>query len=145
MTLQHIVRQHEPLLLVSHTATVEDVIQRMDEEHFGAAMILDGDRLSGIFTKRDVLSRIVRADVSPATTQVAEVMTRDVVTINEMESIDAAIHCIQAYQVSHLPIVNDQHHVVGVLTIKRLLHDKIKDLLEGLRNFESYFNDAPGG
>jgi len=146
MTLKHFVRQGDPLLLMDGTETVEHVIGRMIDEHFGAALILTVEKkVAGIFTDRDVLTRIVRPGRDPSTTLISEVMTIDVVTIEEVQSLDATIHCIQVYQVSHLPIINDVEQVVGILTIRRLLHDKIKDLLNGLQNLEAYLNDAPGG
>lgn len=146
MTLKHFVRQREPLLLMDGTETVEVVIDRMIDEDFGAALILSPEKkVVGIFTERDVLTKIVRPRLDPSKTLIAEVMTTDVVTIEEEQSLDATIHCIQVYQVSHLPIINDSEEVVGVLTIRRLLHDKIKELLIGLQNLEAYLNDAPGG
>lgn len=146
MTLKHFVRQRYPLLLMDGTETVEHVIGRMIDEHIGAALVLTPEKkIAGIFTDRDVMTKIVRPGLDPSTTLIADVMTTDVVTIEEDQSLDATIHCIQAYQVSHLPIINDDEQVVGILTIRRLLHDKIKDLLNGLQNLEAYLNDAPGG
>ena len=146
MTLKHFVRQHDPVLLINATDTVAAVIDRMIDDDFGAALIISpDDKLVGIFTERDVLTKIVRPGLDPASVPIAQVMTTQVVTIEEEQSLDAAIHCIQAYQVSHLPITDEDEQVVGVLTIRRLFHDKIKELLDGLHNLEAYFNDSPGG
>lgn len=146
MSLIRFVRQHEPLLLVEDSAPVSSIIDRMIDERFGAALIIGPDsKIIGIFTERDVMSKIVRPGLDPAATPVSQVMTTDVVTIDQEQSIDAAIHCMQAYQVSHLPVLSLDGRVVDILTVRRLLHDKIKDLLEGLQNFEAYFNDSLGG
>jgi CBS domain-containing protein len=146
MSLKHFVRNKEPLLLMAESETAGDTIDQMIDGHFGAALVMSSENtLVGIFTERDVLTKIVRPGLDPAVVLVSEVMTTDVVTIEEEQSLDAAIHCIQAYQVSHLPIISVEKRVVGILTIRRLLHDKIKDLLDGLQNLEAYFNDSSGG
>lgn len=118
----------------------------MIDDDFRAALITSPDeKLVGIFTERDVLTKIVRPRLDPSNIPIAQVMTTQVVTIEEAQSLDAAIHCIQTYQVSHLPITDEDEQVVGILTIRRLLHDKIKQLFDELHNQEAYFNDAPGG
>ena len=101
MSLKQFVRKQEPLLFLDDTDTVGVTIDRMIDGHFGAALVIGSEKkLVGIFTERDVLTKIVRPGLDPSSTLVKEVMTVDVVTIEEAQTLDAAIHCIQAYQVS---------------------------------------------
>ena len=146
MSLKHFSRKHEAILFVRGGDLVIDVVKSMVDDEFGAALVMsESDELLGIFTDRDVVSKVVYASVDAERTPISEVMSQDVVTINEVESLDAAIHCIQINQISHLPIEGEKGGVVGMLTIRRLFHDKVTELLNGLRSLEAYFNDAPGG
>lgn len=146
MSLKHFSRKHEAILFVKEDDPIIDVVNQMVNDEFGAALVMSkSDELLGIFTDRDVVTKVVHAQVDVMTVPISEVMSRDVVTISEVESLDAAIHCIQINQISHLPIDGEHGGVVGMLTIRRLFHDKVTELLNGLRSLEAYLNDAPGG
>ena len=146
MTLKHFSRKHEPILYVQEDDRVISVVKQMVDNAFGAALIMsESNELLGMFTDRDVVARVVGGELDPHTTSIGEVMSSDVVTINETESLDAAIHCIQSNQISHLPIIGRQGNIVGMLTIRCLFHDKVTELMNGLRSLEAYLNDAPGG
>lgn len=146
MSLKHFSRKHDPILFVKENDTVIEVVNRMVENEFGAALVMsESNDLIGMFTDRDVVTRVVAGGVDAVTTPIGQVMSRNVVTIDELESLDAAIHCIQTNQISHLPIVGKKGGIVGMLTIRRLFHDKVTELLNGLLSLEAYLNDAPGG
>ncbi len=146
MSLKHFCRKHDPILLVKADDLIIDVVKRMTDEEFGAALIMsDSNELIGLFTDRDVVVKVVAAGVDAHSTPISAVMTTELVTIHEDESLDAAIHCIQSHQISHLPIIAEKGGVACMLTIRRLFHDKVTELLNGLRTLEAYFNDSSGG
>ena len=66
----------EPLEAVTPQTTVIEAIERMNRRRIGSILVMEGDRLAGIFTERDVLTRVVPQGLDPAKTPVAEVMTR---------------------------------------------------------------------
>ena len=146
MSLRRFAKYKDSLLLLSADCTVSDAIERMVEDNAAAVLVVGGGgELEGIFTDRDVLARIVLPKVDPDTTPLSEVMTRDMVTLEEDASLDVAIHCMQSHQISHLPILGTEQEIIGMMTIRHLLHDKVKDLVEELNSLEAYLNDAPGG
>ena len=146
MSLRRFAKYKDSLLLMSADTLVSDAIGRMVGDNAAAILVVDGDgRLEGIFTDRDVLARIVMPKAEPETTRLGEVMTRELITLDEDLSLDAAIHCMQTHQISHLPILGSDQEIIGMMTIRHLLHDKVKDLVEELNNLEAYLNDAPGG
>lgn len=125
---------------------VTNAISEMIEQRYGATIVVAPEgTLRGIFTEWDVLTKIVNQGHDPKTTTLGEVMTSDPVSVGIDESLDAAIHCMQTHQISHLPIVEDGGNIVGMITLRHLLHDKIRDLVNELHELESYLNDAPGG
>ena len=146
MSLRRFAKYKDSLLLLSADCTVSDAIERMVEDNAAAVLVVGGGgELEGIFTDRDVLARIVSPKLDPDTTPLSEVMTRDMVTLEEDASLDVAIHCMQSHQISHLPILGTEQEIIGMMTIRHLLHDKVKDLVEELNSLEAYLNDAPGG
>ena len=73
-------RKNSEVCSVSPTVTVAEAVAEMNRHRIGSVVVLDGGRLAGIFTERDVLRRVVGAGVDPLKATVAEVMTADLVT-----------------------------------------------------------------
>jgi CBS domain-containing protein len=146
MSLRRFAKYKDSLLLLSAEDLVSEAIERMVGDNAAAVLLVnDSGALEGIFTDRDVLARIVLPKVDPDTTPLGKVMTQDVVTLKEDSSLDVAIHCMQTHQISHLPILGTEQEIIGMMTIRHLLHDKVGDLVGELNRLEAYLNDAPGG
>src|ERR1700722_12296255 len=73
----------KPVVSVPKGATVLEAVRAMVEHNVSAAVVLDGERLLGVFTERDVVKRVVLKKLPPETTPVGEVMTTSVVTVRE--------------------------------------------------------------
>ena len=140
-------RKHpEDILMLPRQSTAMEAMELMVEDGSAAVLVSPGKRkLEGIFTERDAMIKIAATSIDPTHVTLADVMNSDVITIAEDSTLDAAIHCMQLHQISHLPIVRNKDEILGMITIRHLLHDKIKDLVEELNNLEAYLNDAPGG
>ena len=70
------------ILSVLPTATVEEAVRLMSGQRTGSVVVLEGGRLTGIFTERDVLVRVVAQGLPPTTTTIEQVMTRDPKTVS---------------------------------------------------------------
>ena len=112
----------------------------------GAAVVLDGEQLAGIFSERDIMLRVVGAERDPATTTVSDVMTSDPERVEgNTESGDALDLMVQKH-IRHLPIVDTKDKLVGLLSIRNLLQHHVDDLSDQLNSIEAYFSaDGPGG
>ena len=75
---QLLITKESAVAALPPTATVLEAAQLMNERHIGSVLVIERDRLVGIFTERDVLRRIVADQRSSSTTQLDEVMTRQV-------------------------------------------------------------------
>ena len=104
------------LVIVSPSATIADAATTMSTHQVGSALVLDGDRLVGIFTERDVL-RAVGSDFDAEHHPVAEFMTKDPKTIGPNEDAAAALESMFAFGFRHLPVV-DEARVVGVVSMR---------------------------
>jgi CBS domain-containing protein len=89
------------------TSTVLDAVRAMNEVRVGSVLVMDGDDLVGIFTERDVLTRVLDGGVDPATTPVSEVMTSEVVTVGPQLTVEEAMAVVTQERCRHLPVMED--------------------------------------
>jgi CBS domain-containing protein len=87
----------------------------MRDEDVGIAPIVEGDRLVGVLTDRDIAVRVVAEGLDPDRVKVAEVASRDVVTLDLDQDLDEALRLLARHQVRRLPVVEEDGRVVGVL------------------------------
>jgi CBS domain-containing protein len=109
-----------PLIHVDSRDNVRDAARRMSQQNIGAVAVLDGGKLVGVFSERDVMSRVVVPGLSPDDTPVAKVMTRDIVVGYPGEDVDEAIQKMASVGCRHLPVVDDGN-LVGMISIRDLL------------------------
>lgn len=103
---------------VPPTATVLEATRLMNDHHVGAVMVMDGDNPVGIFTERDVLTRIVAADLAPADVPVADVMTREVVCCSPDTDIKDASRIMRDRRLRHLPVCDgNDGKLLGIISI----------------------------
>ena len=100
---------------------VADAVRRMRQEKVGCLVVCRGSRLVGILTERDLMRRVIARGL-PLTTTVADCMTPDPVTVSSKESIRTAIDRMEQGGYRHLPVVDEQQRLVGILSIKRIVH-----------------------
>jgi CBS domain-containing protein len=106
------------LLTVGATLSLADVAARMVERSVGAVLVLDGDRLAGILTERDVLRAVARGIRDDAV--VRDWMTTDPDTIEPGETIQHAATLMMHGGFRHLPVTEGEQ-VVGILSIRDLM------------------------
>lgn len=110
-----------PLFRVDPTETVRKAARTMSEKNVGCiAVIDDDDRLVGIFSERDVLTRIVAEGRNPDDTLVANVMTKDIIAADPSESVNEALQKMRDRNFRHLPVVKGGH-LIGMISIRDLL------------------------
>jgi len=112
------------LLTVAGDARLTDAVRSMDDRRVGAALVLDGERLVGVFTERDVL-RAVAHGLTPEAT-VGEWMTHGPETIEPDETAEHAAVLMIHGGFRHLPVV-DAGKVVGILSIRDLMRSVLDD------------------
>jgi CBS domain-containing protein len=117
-----------PAVTVSETMTVAGAAKIMAEHKVGAVVVLEEGRLVGVFTERDVLIRVVLEKRDAATTRVAEVMTRNVLTVKHDEDRKVARRLMIEKHIRHLPVLDDDGKVLAMLSMRHLLRADIIDL-----------------
>lgn len=130
------------LISAEPDAMVFDVAVAMSEGRVGAIPIIEGERLVGIFSERDLMTRVVVSGRNPRATRVADVMTHEVVTAGLDESVDRCLQKMQRAGCRHLPVVHDGR-VISMLSMRDLLRDEIEEQGEEIRHLRAYIQQAP--
>jgi CBS domain-containing protein len=122
---------------LSSNNTVRQALQLMADKNIGAIVIKDQDNLTGIFSERDYARKVVLKGKNSNDTKLAEVMSKDVITISSDMQIDACMQLMTDKRIRHLPVV-DNGKSLGIISIGdvvRLMIDEQKYLIEQLQKF----------
>jgi CBS domain-containing protein len=131
---------------VGPEATVADTVKLMAEAEIGAIAVKAGKKIVGVFTERDLLKRVVAAGRDPDATAIAEVMTKDVVSVLDSTSVAKAAAVMRHHRMRHLVIVDAGGDYVGMLAQRHLLYDLMNDLAMKVDDLTGYVMvDGPGG
>jgi len=135
-----------PVVSVPKNATVMDTVRAMSDGRVSAAVVLEGDKLLGVFTERDLALRVVLKGLNPETTPVAEVMTKKVVTVREDTDRSTVLLLMNENHIRHLPVVDAEGHVKTVVSMRHLLRAEVQDLQQTVWEMAAETAvDGPGG
>lgn len=100
---------------VGTDASVVDAAKVMREADTGIVPIVDGERLVGAVTDRDVALRVVAEGKDPQSTKAIDVASQELVTIDPQQDLDEALRLMARHQVRRLPVVEEDGKLVGVV------------------------------
>ena len=124
---------HSDMITATPDESVATVAQRMRTNKVGAVLILDGDRLKGLFSERDLLGRVITEKRDPSDTRIGDVATRELVTIDVRQSVKAVLGVFRESKFRHLPVL-ENGKPVGILSTR----DFLEYLVDG---FERYIDE----
>lgn len=99
--------QNQNIVTAPATLSVFEASQKMAAARVGAIMILEGDRLAGLFTERDALNRVIAAGLDPRLTKLEDVMTTTLQTITVDKPLVHAMHMMFEGGFRHVPVLRD--------------------------------------
>ncbi len=126
--LNKLFERGEAIHAVGPDALVTECVRKMAAEKIGALIVMDGGTLSGIFTERDALNKVLAAGLEPGATKVSAVMTKDPFCISPTTTVGEAMEVITTRRFRHLPIV-DNGKVLAVISSGDLTHWLVQDKL----------------
>jgi CBS domain-containing protein len=130
------------LVTVQRDATVADAVRAMSDRNVGIVAVLEGDRLTGLFSERDLVRRVVGRGLDPATAPVADVMTSELVVADADEDYQAAMSKMDQANIRHLPVVSDGK-LLSMISIRDLMRQEIHARTEELRYLHEYLYQVP--
>ena len=98
------------------TVTVFEAVEAMNKHRIGAILVMDGAKLAGIFTERDVLTRVISASLDPKVTPVSQVMSSNVLTIAPEATVQQVMDIFAEKHCRHLPVIQGDK-LVGLISI----------------------------
>jgi CBS domain-containing protein len=98
------------------TVTVFEAVEAMNRHRIGAMLVMNGAKLAGIFTERDVLTRVISASLEPKATPVSRVMSADVITIAPEATVQQVMDIFAEKRCRHLPVIQNDK-LVGLISI----------------------------
>ncbi len=114
-------------------ATVADAVQLMIANEVGAVAVVDDQGIvAGMFTERDVLEKFALSGRDPQQTPVRELMSPMVEMATEETTPAEALRVMLERHYRHMPVVDEKGKVLGILSIRHILENKIDDLLRQL-------------
>ena len=128
-----------PMVTVKPEDTVLEAIKILAREDIGAAVVVSGDRLVGIFSERDYTRKIVLKGRSSESTRVEEIMTANVVCVSPRAKTRDCMALMSEKNIRHLPVVDDGR-VVGMVSIRDIVTDIIADQDFTISQLEQYIS-----
>jgi CBS domain-containing protein len=110
----------QTLTVIAPTLSVRMAAKQMTERNIGAVAVVEAGTLAGVFSERDIMSRVVAQGLDPDQTPVGLVMSRDVVGAAPRENVDSALQKMHSIGSRHLPVI-DEGKLVGMISIRDLL------------------------
>src|SRR4051812_41614863 len=119
--------------------SVLEAIKVLAQEDIGAAIVMTGDRLAGIFSERDYTRKVILKGRSSDTTRVEEIMTANVVVVSPRTKARECMALMTDKKIRHLPVV-EEGRVIGMVSIRDIVGDIIADQDFTIEQLEHYIS-----
>ena len=131
-------RKGSDIYSVPSDASVYSAIDMMADKRVGALLVLDEGRLVGIVSERDYARKVILMGRSSKNTFVREIMSPNPITIHCDTSVDEAMRVMSEHRFRHLPVLNSEGRIAGVLSIGDLVNWIISSHEETISHLEHY-------
>lgn len=125
------------LLDIGPDATVLEAVQRMADNHVGSLLVMRAGRLVGIVTERDYARKVILHNRTSASTQVHEIMTASVITVDPHVTARQCMRMMTDRRIRHLPVV-ENGDVIGMVSIGDLVRAVIEDQQQEIEHLQHY-------
>src|SRR5262245_27777493 len=98
--------------------SVAEAVRTMVEHRVGAIVVMEAGGVLGVFTERDLMTRVVAPGKDPGTTPIGEVMTRNVYKVPDETSVAAAATLMRTNHIRHLPVIDDHGKLVAMVALR---------------------------
>lgn len=133
----------QDLVLVSGDTTVREAAKLMASRRIGAVMVGEGQTVAGIFTERDLATKVVAPGRDPEKVKLSEVMTSRPDTIRPDETAHNALERMSRGGYRHLPVV-DQGKLVGMVSVRDIYAAVLNELKDELHDREAFIQGSAG-
>ncbi|MGA2425187.1 MAG: CBS domain-containing protein [Terriglobales bacterium] len=122
--------------------TVLEVARMMVEHNIGAVPVLQEGQLAGIFSERDLMTRVVVGGKDPARTPVSQVMTEDPLTVAPNDPVETCMTLMKRHSFRHLPVCAGRE-LRGVISLRDILLQNLDEKDDEVRMMRAYLHSTP--
>lgn len=115
---------------INPDVSIREACVLMAERKIGATIVMDGKKLVGMFSERDLLNRVTAKNIDPDKAKISEVMTSPVITITSNTSFNDALYIMTSKHIRHIPVVDSDGELEGMVGIRDLLQAVLNDTIE---------------
>lgn len=130
------------IFALQRTASVAEAAQMMETHNVGIVAVLEGERLVGVFSERDVVRRVLNRGRDPLRTPVGDAMTTDLVVASPDDDYQDAMRAMDHANIRHLPVV-EGGRMISMLSIRDLMRVDTARLTEEIRYLHEYIYQVP--
>lgn len=120
------------------TANTKSVSQTLKNKGVGALPVLADGKLVGIISERDIVTKVVAEELNPQHTLVLEVMTLNPITVFPEYDLEECLDLMEKGKFRHLPVLDQDHKLIGMISIRDILVALLREKADLLNHFESY-------
>lgn len=132
-------RKGRRIFAVKPDDSVLEAIRVMAEKNIGAVVVMQDDKLVGIMSERDYARKVIVKGRASDKTPVADIMTSEVLTASNSETVNNCLEVMTDRKIRHLPVV-EEGNVVGMISIGDLVEAIIADQQEEIEQLEHYIS-----
>jgi CBS domain-containing protein len=138
--VSELLKKHDGTLWhVTPDITVYAAVEKLAAYGAGALLVMDGDRLAGVFSERDYTRKITLQGRNSKETLVREIMTADVFTVSATTRTRECMALMSAKRIRHLPVL-DGNTVLGMISIRDIMDDIISDHESTIATLHQYIH-----
>jgi CBS domain-containing protein len=126
---------------ITPEASVYDALQKMANRELGALVVFDGGEICGLFSERDYARKVVLQGRLSKDTQVQEIMTRRVITVEPQQTVEACMVLMTDKHIRHLPVV-EEGRLIGIVSIGDIVKAVIETQRLTIEELETYITSG---
>jgi len=135
------IMERRKFVTVPPTTTVRQASEVMAKKQIGAVLVVENERLIGIFSERDAVFRVIARGLDPAVTKLADVMTPEPKTIKPNNTFGYAMTLMHENGFRHLPVV-DEEKVIGIVSARSALDPDLEEFVCEERRRQHFKEEA---
>lgn len=136
-------KPHAQVHSVAPTASVFDALRLMADKDIGALLVTEGQKIAGIVTERDYARKIALHGRTSAATLVRDMMSSPVICVRPGQSGEQCMQLMTTNRLRHLPVVDDDGRLAGMISIGDLVKDIISEQKFIIEQLEHYITGSP--
>ena len=134
-------KKESQLISMRPDQTVIEALELMAEKNIGAVMVMEGDKLVGIFSERDYARKGIIKGRKAKSTPISDVMIHDVITVSPDMNINDCMKLFIGKHIRHLPVMSEGN-VIGMLSIGDIVNGIIEEQEEHIKFLEQYIQGS---